>query len=101
MGSPQNTVSFIKKDRVKRKQEKEERSHEEIAAWTETARRGYKLRDSVKVYWFDFNEAYDGVIQKFVAEKIIVMNDSPRLPLTSGQVVQEVLEKSNQISGCL
>ena len=87
----------IKKDRVKRKQEKEEKDRmKEIAAWTEdeALRRGYKLRDSVKVYWFDFNEAYDGVIQKFVAEKIIVkVNDSPRLPLTSGQVVQEVLEE--------
>lgn len=55
----------MKENRIKRKQEEEEKERmKEVAAWTEdeALRRGYKIKGKVKVYWFDFNEAYDGEI---------------------------------------
>jgi hypothetical protein len=86
----------MKKNRIKRRQEEVEKERmKEIAAWTEdeALRRGYSIKTKVKVYWFDFNEAYDGEIQRFVAEKIIVkVNDSPRLPLTNEQMVSDIIE---------
>ena len=86
----------MKQNRIKRRQEEIEKTRmKEVAAWTEdqALHRGYKINGKVKVYWFDFNEAYDGEIQGFVAEKIVVkVNDSPRLPLTSTQIVSDIME---------
>ena len=42
--------------------------------------RGYKRGDTVKLWWYDFNEAYEGELISFCAEKIVVkVGHSPRV----------------------
>jgi hypothetical protein len=86
--NPTERQRIAEEERKKREKElrAERAAMEEVELQTELAgeRRGLKLHDMVKVWWYDFNEAYEGELIGYRAEKILCkVGSSPRDPVSN------------------
>lgn len=75
-------IARQEKSRREREREAERKAMDHIERETEmqAEARGFKCGDTVKVWWYDFNEAYEGELIGFRAEKVIVkVGASPRV----------------------